>query len=91
MRLELCKKELFELLQQERLAGASLLIFANKQDIEGALSADEIARVLELESNEAYQNRHWKIQSCSAVTAEGLGPGMDWMVEDIASRIFMLS
>ncbi|KAH0670094.1 hypothetical protein KY289_024587 [Solanum tuberosum] len=31
-----------------RLSGASLLIFANKQDIQGALSPDEIAKVLNL-------------------------------------------
>ena len=31
LRLELCRDELQKLLQQERLAGASLLIFANKQ------------------------------------------------------------
>lgn len=29
----------------QRLSGASLLIFANKQDIQGALSPDEIAKV----------------------------------------------
>ncbi|CAI0397411.1 unnamed protein product [Linum tenue] len=30
----------------QRLSGASLLIFANKQDINGALTPDEIAKVL---------------------------------------------
>lgn len=29
----------------QRLSGASLLVFANKQDIQGALSPDEIAKV----------------------------------------------
>lgn len=28
---------------------------------------------------------------CSAVTGEGLVDGMDWVVDDISSRIFMLS
>jgi ADP-ribosylation factor-like protein 2 len=91
IRLEQCRDALLDLLQQDKLAGASLLIFANKQDIEGALSSEEIATVLELESNERYKNRHWSIQSCSAVTGEGLVAGMDWIVDDIASRIFMLS
>lgn len=88
IRLEQCRDALLDLLQQD---GASLLIFANKQDIEGALSSEEIATVLELDSNERYKNRHWSIQSCSAVTGEGLVAGMDWIVDDIASRIFMLS
>ena len=91
MRLELCKRELENLLQQERLAGASLLIFANKQDVAGALSANEIANVLELETNDQYKNRHWNILACSAMTGEGLVEGMDWIVDDIAGRIFMLS
>lgn len=78
------------LLQQERLAGASLLVFANKQDMEGSLVAAEISKVLELH-NQQYENRHWSIQSCSAVTGQGLVEGMDWLVEDISSRIFLLS
>ena len=43
-RLQDCKAELQVLLQQERLAGATLLVFANKQDIDGALSQEEIAK-----------------------------------------------
>lgn len=89
LRLELCRQELVGLLQQERLAGASLLIFANKQDIAGALSKEEMSRVLELDT--LSQDRHWSIISCSAVKGDGLVDGMDWMVEDIANRIFMMS
>jgi ADP-ribosylation factor-like protein 2 len=37
------------------------------------------------------KNRHWSIRHCSAVTGEGLVEGMDWIVDDISSRIFMLS
>lgn len=80
-----------ELLQQERLAGASLLIFANKQDIVGALNMDQIVEGLGLASNRRFEKRHWKIQSCSAVSGMGLLHGMDWIVQDIGSRVFMLS
>jgi ADP-ribosylation factor-like protein 2 len=45
MRLEDCAAELNNLLQVEKLAGATVLIFANKQDIEGALSVEEIEEV----------------------------------------------
>ncbi|KAJ0526433.1 putative small GTPase superfamily, ARF/SAR type, P-loop containing nucleoside triphosphate hydrolase [Helianthus annuus] len=44
-RLDDCKFELDNLLKEERLSGASLLVFANKQDIQGALSPEEIAKV----------------------------------------------
>ncbi len=37
-----CRTELHGLLKEEKLAGASLLILANKQDVPGALSAQQI-------------------------------------------------
>ncbi|CAB1112805.1 unnamed protein product [Ectocarpus sp. CCAP 1310/34] len=89
-RLQDCKRELHDLLGQEKLAGASLLVFANKQDLVGALGAAEIAQVLGLESKQ-FANRHWSIVACSAVTGEGLAQGVDWMVRDIGARIFMMS
>ncbi|CAM9770835.1 unnamed protein product [Chrysoparadoxa australica] len=89
-RLQDCRRELHSLLTQEKLAGASLLVFANKQDLAGALSCQEIAAILELE-HEKFQERHWNIIPCSAVTGEGLVKGIDWLVQDIASRIFILS
>ena len=42
VRLNDCKRELHDLMGQEKLAGASLMIFANKQDLAGALTADEV-------------------------------------------------
>ncbi|CAI2180127.1 14387_t:CDS:2, partial [Funneliformis geosporum] len=86
MRLEDTKNELKALLQEERLAGASLLIFANKQDLPGALTDDQIREGLELDS---ILTHHWAIQACSAVTGENLLLGMDWIVDDISSRIFL--
>ena len=67
-----------------------MLIFANKQDLGGALSVEEISKLLQLD-NEAISGRHWSIFSCSAMTGEGLVDGIDWLVNDIASRIFMMS
>ena len=87
-RLQVCRDELFQLLDQEKLAGASLLIFANKQDLAGALSSDEIEKVLELGS-ERYSTRHCSIHPCSAMTGAGLVDGISWAVDDVASRIFM--
>ncbi|GFS38859.1 ADP-ribosylation factor family protein [Actinidia rufa] len=72
----------------KRLSGASLLILANKQDIQGALSPDEIAKVLNL--NAMDKTRHWQIMGCSAYTGDGLLEGFDWLVQDIASRIYVL-
>jgi ADP-ribosylation factor-like protein 2 len=35
-------------------------------------------------------SRHWNIVGCSAYTGEGLLDGFDWLVQDIASRIYVL-
>jgi ADP-ribosylation factor-like protein 2 len=75
------------LLLEERLAGATLLIFANKQDVAGSLSATDLENVLKLKD---LGTRHWKVVACSAVTGAGLDEGFSWLVGDIASRIFLL-
>ena len=85
MRLDDTKAELHSLLKQEKLMGATLLIFCNKQDIEGSLTCDEIKKHLELDS---ITTRHWGIIGCSARTGDGLLEGIDWIVRDIAGRLF---
>ncbi|XP_078389131.1 ADP-ribosylation factor-like protein 2 [Cetorhinus maximus] len=85
LRLEDCKRELSVLLQEERLAGATLLVFANKQDLPGALTSDAIKDALDLES---IKTHHWCIRDCSAVTGENLLLGIDWLMDDISCRIF---
>lgn len=47
-----------------------------------------LLKVLNLESMD--KSRHWKIVGCSAYTGDGLLEGFDWLVQDIASRIYML-
>jgi ADP-ribosylation factor-like protein 2 len=47
--MEACRDELRILLEEERLAGATLLVLANKQDLPGAISAQEIKDVSEFE------------------------------------------
>eukprot|EP01087_Luapelamoeba_hula_P007576 TRINITY_DN184_c5_g1_i1.p1 TRINITY_DN184_c5_g1~~TRINITY_DN184_c5_g1_i1.p1 ORF type:complete len:185 (-),score=23.86 TRINITY_DN184_c5_g1_i1:91-645(-) len=86
-RLEDCRDELHKLLQEEKLAGASLLIYANKQDLDGALGVSQLTTLLGLEQ---ITTRHWRVEPCSAVTGDGLVAGIDWLVTDISSRVFML-
>ncbi|KAL6870093.1 ADP-ribosylation factor-like protein 2 [Amphichorda felina] len=45
LRVEDCRDELKGLLQEERLGGASLLVFANKTDVEGCMDEQEIMSV----------------------------------------------
>ena len=86
-RMEDCKRELHTLLAEERLLGATLLVFANKQDLPGSLSMEEIGEVLELEK---IKSHHWQIVGCSAVTGQNLLQGVDWLLDDISKRIFTL-
>lgn len=86
-RLQDCKNELHALLQEERLAGASLLIFLNKHDIPTSLCAEKIEEILEI--NAIRQGRrHVFLCSCSAKTGEGLLEGMTWMVDDVSKRMY---
>jgi len=87
-RLTEVKQELQLLLKQEKLSGASLLVFANKQDLPGALSHQQIAEALDLSSMSS--DRHCHIVSCSAMSGKGLREGMQWIVKDIAARIYMM-
>ena len=42
-------------------------------------------QALELDS---IRSHHWCIQGCSAVTGDNLLLGIDWLLDDISSRIF---
>lgn len=57
------KQELMTLLQEEELKNAALLVFANKQDLPGAMSEAKISELLNLTS----LTRQWAIFKTSAV------------------------
>ena len=82
-------KELHALLEEEKLAGSSLLVLANKQDIAGAQDAGVLGQALGLESL-SKGGRHVRLVGVSAVTGEGLLCAFEWLVADIASRLYAL-
>uniref|UniRef100_A0A2K6AMF4 ADP-ribosylation factor-like protein 2 n=1 Tax=Macaca nemestrina TaxID=9545 RepID=A0A2K6AMF4_MACNE len=55
------------------------------QDCQQELQSLLVEEALELDS---IRSHHWCIQGCSAVTGENLLPGIDWLLDDISSRIF---
>ena len=77
-RIQECGQELSDLIEDEKLAGIPLIIFANKQDLLQALPAGEIAEKLGLRN---IKDRTWTIQACSAKTGAGLEEGMEWIVK----------
>ncbi|TFK56284.1 GTP-binding protein [Heliocybe sulcata] len=87
-RMRDCRDELHALLLEDRLSGASLLVFANKQDIQGSMSDGEIRAALDLDS---IKSHNWRIWPCSAVTGNNLLTGLDWVVNDVAGRLYYSS
>ncbi|KAI9850822.1 MAG: hypothetical protein M1838_004975 [Thelocarpon superellum] len=85
-RLSLCAEELAGLLLQERLAGASLLVMANKLDVEGCMGEEEIRQGLQLD---AIQTHKWTIIRCSGITGWNLHAGLAWVVQDARDRLFV--
>ena len=77
-RLEETGKELYNIIQQPELSGVPLLIYANKQDLNMALGADEIMEQLGLDG---INDRKWTIIACSALTKQGLSYGLNWLNE----------
>ncbi|KAH7823758.1 Arf1m [Monocercomonoides exilis] len=76
------KDELHDLLKQKETGNVPLLIYANKQDLSGAVSPEYILEKLELDSLCA--GRSWHIQPCSALTGDGLFDGLKWLEYEIA-------
>ena len=72
-----------------QLAGASVLVLANKQDIAGAASLEALHGALGL-GELAARGRHAKVVACSAVSGDGLLGAFEWLVADVAARIFLL-
>lgn len=84
-KLETCASELHDLLKEERLSGASLLVLANKQDLAGALTSDQIEKVLDLKS---IKTHNWALYPVSAVQGDNILQPFEWLVKDIGSRIY---
>ncbi|CAB3373711.1 Hypothetical predicted protein [Cloeon dipterum] len=66
-RIGISKDELVYMLEEEELKGAVLVVLANKQDMEGALSVAEVHQALGLD---ALKNRTFQIFKTSATKGE---------------------
>lgn len=64
------------MLSEEELKGVPLLVFCNKQDVQGALKPEEISEQLGLAGGET--SRPWSVRGSCAVSGQGLEDGLDW-------------
>ncbi|KAH1165615.1 ADP-ribosylation factor-like protein 14 [Mauremys mutica] len=69
-RLEDSKKEFELLLKNEFVKNVPIVLLANKQDLPGALNAEEITRKFNMHKH--CSDRNWYVQPCCAITGEGL-------------------
>ena len=85
-RMDEARQELHKLMEQEELKDAVLLVYANKQDVAGALSVQQVAESLQL--GDLPDSRVWYLQACAAASADGAGvtDGLDWLAGELAKR-----
>ena len=82
----MAKEELDTLLMHDDFKETTipLLIFANKMDLKGALTAEQCVDEMQLER---IVGRPWKLVSSNGVTGDGLDIGMTWLSETIKPAI----
>ena len=81
--LEESKAQFHKLLVHPTLKNATILIFANKQDLPGAKDVNRLIQDYEFDK---IKNHIWQIQSCSALKGEGLITGIKWLSEQLVFR-----
>eukprot|EP00826_Nyctotherus_ovalis_P049226 TRINITY_DN591_c0_g1_i1.p1 TRINITY_DN591_c0_g1~~TRINITY_DN591_c0_g1_i1.p1 ORF type:complete len:181 (+),score=53.96 TRINITY_DN591_c0_g1_i1:53-595(+) len=82
-RIDDAREELQRMLAEEELKDAVVLVFANKQDLTGAMTPADVVEKLGLPS---LRGRLWHIQGCCATTGDGLHEGLDWLGENISTK-----
>ena len=72
--------ELKNMLNDEDLKNGPILVMANKQDIKGCLSPNQVTEELGMSQ---FKGRIWKVQGTSGVTGKGLNEGLEWMSSEL--------
>ncbi|CAI5682420.1 ADP-ribosylation factor-like protein 4D [Oreochromis niloticus] len=87
-RMEEAKVELHRITRSAENQGIPVLVLANKQDLDGALSSTEVEKVLGLHELSSSTLHH--TEGCSALNGQGLQPGLEKLYEMIVKRKKML-
>ena len=82
-RIEDAAEELKKMLAEEELKDCCVLFMANKQDLNDALSTDEVTKALGMES---LKERTWFVQGTSGITGQGLEEGLNWMASVLLNK-----
>ena len=68
---------------EDLLRNASVLVFANKQDLPNSLSVSEITSKVGLYNA---KSRPWFVQSCVASRGEGIYEGLEWLSSQLKKQ-----
>eukprot|EP00759_Apiculatamorpha_spiralis_P020114 PhF_6_TR25639/c1_g1_i1/m.36059/K07937/ARF1; ADP-ribosylation factor 1 len=79
-RISYAADELAKMLREDELRDCVVLVFANKQDLPGALSAQELTGRMGLPT--LCRNHRWYVVACCATSGEGLYEGLEWLNEN---------
>ncbi|KAL5350204.1 ADP-ribosylation factor, Arf Arf6 [Pseudogymnoascus australis] len=80
-RIDEARQELHRIANDREMKDSLLLVFANKQDIEGALTPQQVTDALKLNKLEGGKI-YYVVPSC-ATTGEGLLEGLSWLSNNI--------
>eukprot|EP00033_Pygsuia_biforma_P000827 GCRY01000962.1.p1 GENE.GCRY01000962.1~~GCRY01000962.1.p1 ORF type:complete len:179 (+),score=0.20 GCRY01000962.1:198-734(+) len=79
-RIDEARQELHRVLQDQEMANAIVLVFANKQDLPNAMNPSEITEGLRLHH---LKHMQWFVQPSCATTGEGLPQGIEYLSTNI--------
>lgn len=83
-RLQDSRREFERILKNEHMKNVPVLLFANKQDVPGALTAEDITGMFRVKK--LCGDRSWYVQPCCALTGDGLAEGLGKLAEFVRGR-----
>ncbi|XP_003766238.1 ADP-ribosylation factor-like protein 14 [Sarcophilus harrisii] len=79
--LEASRREFELILKNEHIRNVPVVLLANKQDLPGAFTAEDITRKFKMKKN--CGDRDWYVQPCCAISGDGLADGFKKVTEFI--------
>eukprot|EP00028_Trichosphaerium_sp_Am-I-7-wt_P012758 CAMPEP_0168521954 /NCGR_PEP_ID=MMETSP0405-20121227/8989_1 /TAXON_ID=498012 /ORGANISM="Trichosphaerium sp, Strain Am-I-7 wt" /LENGTH=153 /DNA_ID=CAMNT_0008543323 /DNA_START=113 /DNA_END=575 /DNA_ORIENTATION=- len=68
--------------KREGMQNVLILVYANKQDLPGAVTKEKLTNVLEL--TEGASSQSWYVQESSVKEERGIKNGLEWITETLA-------
>ncbi|AQZ18106.1 ARF3 (YOR094W) [Zygosaccharomyces parabailii] len=83
-RIKEAKEELYGIISEKEMENVVLLVWANKQDLKGALKPQEVSDYLQLGQN--LKNQLWCVVGSNALTGQGLVEGLSWISNNTSKK-----